>query len=60
MLTTHFKIKESNVEWLKSLNQVIYMFNKQNQTIITDRFACKLNNLNYSDEDKEILREMLN
>ena len=59
MLELHYKIDKKNLEWLKSLNQTSYIFNKTNQCIICNNFCCKLNKLNYSIEEKEEIMNLL-
>jgi hypothetical protein len=60
MLETHFKIDKKNIEFLKALNQTIYLFNKVNQTLICNNFVCKLNSLRYDEEEKQEIIDLLN
>jgi ABC-type dipeptide/oligopeptide/nickel transport system ATPase subunit len=60
MLTTHFKLTEKQLTFLKALNQTLYIFNKTNQTIICNNFVCKLNSLEYDKQDQAEIIELLN
>jgi hypothetical protein len=60
MLEHHYNIDKKIIDWLKELNQVIYVFNKINQTIICNNFTCKLNSLTYSKDDQKEIIELLN